>query len=299
MKSSVPVILFVYKRPELTKKTIESLRANHFSESTDLIVYADGPRSEKDELKVREVRSYLKEITGFRSVNVIESNTNKGLADSVIEGVSKELNTHESIIVLEDDMITSPYFLQYMNEALKKYEKEERVVSIHGYVYPVKEELPETFFLRGADCWGWATWRNGWKVFNKDAGYLLAEIKKQRLEYEFDFLGTRNNLRMLENQLNGKIDSWAIRWHASAFLENKLTLYPGKSLVRNIGQGADATHSRRISRYDVELYNQEINIKDIPIEENINSRRIIRDYFISIDPNMLNRLSKKIRHLFR
>jgi hypothetical protein len=294
--NTAPAVLFVYKRPDLTKQTIDSLAKNYHASETDLIIYSDGARYEEDEVKVYELRKLLKSVNGFKSLTIHESDSNKGLAASIIYGVTEELRKYDRVIVLEDDMVTSSYFLEYMNEGLAKYENEERVISIHGYVYPVKKQLPETFFLRGADCWGWATWRRGWDLFNSDSVWLLNELKKRKLEYEFDFNGTRNNIRMLENQIKGKVDSWAIRWHASAFLQNKLTLYPGRSLVRNIGLGEEATHSKNALKYDTIITDSKVKIDDISIEEDKYAKSIISDYFTKTDPNIINRLIKKIKY---
>lgn len=140
-------------------------------------------------------------------------------------------------------MITSPYFLQYMNDALSLYKDIEEVISIHGYSYPVKRTLPDTFFLRGADCWGWATWKRGWKLFNLDSSDLYQQLQVNQQCYTFDFEGTHSYCKMLKNNIQGKNDSWAIRWYASAFLRNKLTLYPGRSLIHNIGNDGSGSHS--------------------------------------------------------
>src|SRR5262249_35869456 len=153
---------------------------------------------------------------------------NFGLAQSIVQGVSGTVAQHGRIIVLEDDMVTSPHFLTYMNQALDKYADEARVVSIHGYVYPVEQPLPETFFLPGADCWGWATWKRGWSCFNPDGQFLLNELKRQKLIRDFDFNGAFPYSEMLQAQIKGANDSWAVRWYASALLAGKLTLYPGR-----------------------------------------------------------------------
>ena len=139
-------------------------------------------------------------------------------------------------------MECTPFFLQYMNASLNEYEDNESVISIHAYTYPIKG-LPNSFFLCGADCWGWATWSRGWRIFNEDSTFLMNEIKAKGLRKRFDFNGTYPYFRMLKRQSMGLNNSWAIRWYASAFLANKLTLYPGKSLIKNIGNDLSGTHS--------------------------------------------------------
>ena len=190
MKMNAPIALIVYNRLTNTKETVNALSKNMLAKESDLTIFSDGPKADKDIEKVNEVRNYLKTITGFKSITIIESAVNKGLAASIISGVTEIVNKYTRIIVLEDDLVTSPYFLTYMNDALEMYENEEKVASIHGFIYPVKKELPETFFIKGADCWGWATWKRAWDLFESDGLKLLNELKNRKLTKEFNF----NNL---------------------------------------------------------------------------------------------------------
>jgi hypothetical protein len=260
-----PIALFVYARPAHTRLTIEALLRNPEAEFSDLIIFSDAARSPDKLADVEEVRFYLKSIVGFRSVTIHHRPYNFGLAKSIIEGVTEVLSLHEHIIVLEDDLVTSPYFLKYMNEALEKYVDDDRVASIHGYVYPVKQTLPEAFFLRGADCWGWATWRRGWRLFNPNGQWLIDELKKQALINEFNFNGAYSFSNMLEGQIKGDNDSWAVRWYASAFLANKLTLYPGRSLVHNIGIDGSGTHCSQSNSHDSVLSSTAIDLRSIQV----------------------------------
>ena len=148
-----PITLFTYNRLWHTQQTIEALRNNELADVSELFLFSDGPKSEADREKVQSVREYLKSVTGFKKVAVVERDRNLGLAQSIISGVTEFVNKYGRVIVLEDDMLTSPFFLRFMNDALEFYKDEEKVISIHGYMYPVKAELPETFFLKGADCW--------------------------------------------------------------------------------------------------------------------------------------------------
>lgn len=215
---NAPVVLFTYARPEHTRQTVEALRRNQFAPTSDLIIYSDGPRTSDDRSTVDEVRAYLRTITGFRSVTIRHRDTNFGLAKSIIEGVTEVLERTDRIIVLEDDMVTSPHFLGYMQEALERYAGDERVISVHGYAYPTGKPLPEAFFLPGADCWGWATWRRGWGLFNPDGRMLLDELVRRKMVRGFDFDGAYPYSSMLQEQIRGNNDSWAIRWYASAYL---------------------------------------------------------------------------------
>lgn len=296
MSLPAPITLFVYKRPHHTQQTVKSLKKNTLAAESELFIFSDNAKTSEDQKPVSEVRKYIREITGFKKINIIERDKNLGLANSIIDGVTKIINRYGKVIVLEDDMLLSEYFLQYMNEALDLYEKGNDVISIHAYIYPVKIELPETFFLRGADCWGWATWKRGWDLFESNTERLYMEIKNRNLEYEFDYHGVTNNVRMLKRQINGKVDSWAIRWHASAFLKNKLTLYPGRSLLNNIGTDGEGTHIKNTRFYETSLTDKPIRVEKIPVRESKEAQKAVEKFFISIKPNFLKRYFKTIKH---
>src|SRR3972149_7058471 len=187
MPSTAPIALFVYKRLWHTQQTIESLSKNILASESELFIFSDAPKSIEDETNVKNVRAFIRNVKGFKNVTITERGKNLGLANSIIDGVTTVINRFGKIIVLEDDMLLSKYFLQFMNDGLNVYEKEDDVISIHGYIYPVKVKLPETFFLRGADCWGWATWKRSWVYFEANSYRLLNEIKTRKLEFEFDF----------------------------------------------------------------------------------------------------------------
>ena len=297
--SKAPIVLFTYARPEHTRHTVEALLKNDGVKNHDLIIFSDGPKSTKTELAVAEVRAYLSTISGFRSIRIHHRPCNLGLAQSVIEGVSQVLSEYERIIVLEDDLVTSPHFLTYMNEALDRFEPDERVISIHGYSYPVKTPLPDAFFLRGADCWGWATWRRGWKLFNPDGQALLDELEAKQLLYAFDFNGTFSYSKMLQGQIKGLNDSWAVRWYASAFLANKLTLYPGRSLVHNIGNDGTGTHHEFRSSYDVAVSVTEVDLASIAVIPSSTGRMAFESFFKGSKRTFLNKLFDRLNQLLK
>jgi hypothetical protein len=244
---------------------------------------------------VQAVREYARTITGFRSVTCIERERNLGLAQSIITGVTEVVARYGRVIVLEDDMVTSPFFLKFMNEALELYRDEERVISIHGYIYPVKRELPETFFLRGADCWGWATWKRGWDLFEPDGTRLLGELDRRGLRKAFDLGGAYGYTRMLKEQIAGRNDSWAIRWHASAFLREKLTLYPGTSLVRNIGTDASGSHfNSSTNLFDTALATRPVRLSPVPVVEDPEAREAVAGFYRALRATMPLRVIKKV-----
>jgi len=263
-----PIILFAYNRIGHLQHTLESLIKNDLAADSDLIIYSDGPKDEKAIDNVSKVRSYIRNISGFKSVRIIERKNNWGLSNSIINGVTDIIDEFGRVIVVEDDLVCSKYFIRYMNDALNYYENDEKVISVHGYVYPVNKSLPETFFIKGADCWGWGTWKRGWDIFENDSNKLSNELKKKNLTWHFDMNGAHPYTQMLENQCLGKIDSWAIRWYASAFVKDKLTLYPGRSLVHNIGNDGSGTHCGSVDDFDVLLSEKPVCVGGIDISEN-------------------------------
>ena len=302
MNILAPIVVFTYNRPEHTLRTFNALLKNPLANESDIIIYSDSARTATHNKAVDEVRSYLSEITGFRSKKVIHRDRNFGLAESIIQGVTEVLQESEKLIVLEDDMVVSPYFLTYMNDALDLLAEDERVISIHGYVYPVDQELPPAFFIPGADCWGWATWKRGWEIFNYDGQFLLDELTRQGLLRTFDFNGTYPYSLMLKDQIQGKNDSWAIRWYASAFLQNKMTLYPGCSLVQNIGNDNSGTHCGKSRSMDVELNASPINLKNIEVEVSQVALAAFENYFkknkTKLSINTIIALAKKNLKIF-
>ena len=283
-----PIALFTYNRLGHARLTVEALQRNQFADASELFIFSDGPRSEADGESVNTVRNYLKGIGGFKKTTVIERDQNLGLAQSIITGVTEIVNSYGSIIVLEDDMVTSPYFLKYMNEALACYVADEEVISIHGYLYPVWGKLPETFFLRGADCWGWATWKRGWDLFEPDGKKLLGELREKELTHRFDYDGAYTFTHMLEEQIAGQNNSWAIRWYASAFLKGKLTLYPGKSLIHNTGMDASGTHCNESDDFVTDVARVPVRISRIALTEDLHAWNGIRRFFLGMPPSLLS-----------
>lgn len=272
-----PVALFAFRRPDHLLRCLTSLAACPEAASTDLVVFCDGPRGPHDAAAVEEVRAIAREAAGFGSVKVVEQPVNRGLAASVIDGVTAVLGDHECVIVVEDDLVVSVDFLRFLNEALDMYGDDEDVVSIHAFSYPTYGELPQTFFLRGADCWGWATWRRGWALFDPDGPGLLARLRASGLEREFDLDGAYPYTALLEDQVEGRVDSWAVRWRASAFLAGRVTLWPGVSLVENIGQDGSGTHSVATSSLAVEAARLAWPLERIPVQESAAARTAIID----------------------
>lgn len=297
-----PVILFAFNRPEHTKETLVSLKNNVLADRSVLYIYIDGPKvdaSVEQIEKINKVKQVAKEQQWCKEVYIIESETNKGLAASVIEGVTEVVGKHGKVIVLEDDLVTDKWFLKFMNDALNVYEKENDIACITGYIYPISKPLPQTFLLKGADCWGWATWKRAWDVFENNGINLLAELECKKLTSDFDFGDTYPYVQMLKDQIAKKNNSWAILWYASAYLKNKYCLYPGHSLVHNIGIDGSGTHSGTSEKFNVVLKNEEIKVEKLRIEENIIVKKNVAEYFSSLFHTPKNSFFKKIIARFK
>ena len=278
-----PIALFAYRRPQHLARVIEALQANPEAGATELFAFLDAATSEEAAASVTQVRRLIETTSGFKSVKIVNRERNYGLAGNITRGISEVLAGHDSVIVVEDDILVSPYFLRFMNAALAHYRGEPRVGSISGYCYPLDRAVGETFFIRGADCWGWATWQDRWRLYDADGSALLRKLRSRRLLPAFDFDGTMAFTQMLKDQIAGRNDSWAVRWHASCFLHDLLILYPGRSLAMNIGHDGSGTHTTAVNRvFDVALSTQPVEVHDMAIEESAAGREAIRSSFFRV-----------------
>lgn len=280
-----PVILFAYNRPEHTRKTLLSLQQNYLANQSELYIYVDGPKANATEEQLQNsqnVKQVVHEQAWCKTVHISESTTNKGLSTSVTEGVTEILNRYGKVIVLEDDLVSDKWFLKFMNDALTMYEHQTEVACITGYIYPVDNTLPETFFLKGADCWGWATWKRAWNLLETDGAKLLKELETKNATRDFNFDDSYPYTQMLQDQIAKKNNSWAILWYASAYLKNKFTLYPGKSLIHNIGVDGSGTHSSTSTNFDVEIAHKEVKVEALTVKEHTEAKKIVAAYFKKI-----------------
>lgn len=276
-----PVVLFVYNRPFHTLQTLEALAKNELALNTELFIFADGPKenaSPADLENINETRLIIRLKKWCKEVQIIESDINKGLADSVIEGVTKIVNEYGRVIVLEDDLVTGRGFLKYMNEALALYESEEKVMHISGYMFPVKAKLPTTFFYKQTSCWGWGTWKGRWKKLERDPKILAEKIRALGKIGDADIDGTNQFLAQLEDNVQGRKKTWAVLWHFTVFIQEGLCLHPGKSLVRNIGLDNTGTNCTESNQFDVEVVNN-VAVRKIKIEEYSNVYKYLKLFY--------------------
>jgi hypothetical protein len=289
-----PVVVFAYMRPDHLKRTVESLLRNPEAARTDVTVFCDAPKRPEHGAAVDKVRTYVNSVGGFASVTRIFRSANMGLARSIVEGVTETLRRHDRVIVLEDDLELSRHFLRYMNDGLECYRDDAQVASIHGYWYPTDAQLPETFFLKGADCWGWATWARAWSHYEADGRTLLAQIEARGLAREIDYGGNYPHMKILKGQIAGKNDSWAIRWHLSCYLRGMLTLYPSRSLVQNSGHDASGTHCSDNDTFAGVLTQHPVHVERSDIVDCEPARRTLVEFFRSRQQTMLQKAWQQI-----
>ncbi len=234
-----PIILFLYNRPWHTMQTLDALAKNELAKDSILYIFCDGIKENAKEIEINniyETRKIANIENRFKEIIVIEQESNKGLANSIIDGVTEIVNKYGKVIVLEDDIVTSPGFLKYMNDALDMYENEEKVMHISGYMYPIVKKYSDTFFLKTTSCWGWATWSSSWKYFEKNIDKQMKEIDNVKGWNEFTINSTQLSFKtQLELNKSGVLNTWAIFWYASVFLRGGTSLHPFPSLVQNIG----------------------------------------------------------------
>lgn len=279
MEDLAPVVLFVYNRPEHTKKTITALVNNSLAHETSLFIYSDAPKNDIDAKSVEQVRKYCRGIKGFKEVHIVKRNDNMGLANSIISGVTEVINKYEKVIVLEDDLVTSTDFLNYMNDALYFYAEDMRIWSVTGYCPEIsipKSYEHDVYLSLRPSSWGWGTWRNRWTKIDwevKDYNVLLNDKKKQRAFNK----GGNDLFGMLQRQMKNEIDSWAIRWSYSQFVEQSYTVFPVKTKIAHIGVGVDSTH------YKNKTMAAKISLSTEPV-------RMKRD--LNTDPRILAKFKK-------
>lgn len=295
MQLFAPIALFVYNRPQHTERTIKFLQQNELASESRLFVFSDGAKSTEDEAKVLEVRELLKNIVGFKSVEVIERPKNMGLANSVIAGVSRLVKDYQQVIVMEDDLITSPFTLTYFNEALTRYRTADKVMHIGAYMYPLKENnLPETFFYRAATSWGWATWERAWQHFEPNIDTLMSQFDARK-KSEFSIEHQMNFWKQMEDFKKGKNNSWAIRWYASIFLKGGLTLNPSQSLVNNIGHDGTGIHSGINDIYNVIINPKPIQQFPTDIKENKVAYETIKSFLSTRKGSLWERIKRYVK----
>jgi hypothetical protein len=293
-----PVVMFVYDRPEHTMKSLKALQKNKLSNQSDLYIYSDAAKDRSSQIRVEAVRDVISRARGFRSVTIIERSQNLGLAQSIINGVSEQVQKYGRIIVLEDDLITSPFFLTYMNGALDYFEEVDKVWHVSGWNYPIDPAgLGDVYLWRAMNCWGWGTWANRWQFFEKDHDELVRSLSRRDI-HRFNLDGAVDFWWQVLANRSGKINTWAVFWYATIFKRSGLCLNPAVTFIENIGLDGSGTHCLEEKTTDVQLSELEASRYHVDIQENQLALSKIQDYYRSNRQSVIGRVGEIIKKLF-
>lgn len=294
-----PVALFCYNRPVHLKRTIAALQKNAGAVETEVWFFSDGPVGEGDRASVDEVRKIVDNVEGFKGVRVVKNDVNRGLAASVIAGISAVLAQNDACIVLEDDLETAPFFLDFLNSGLSCYADDSEIFSVSGYCPPIAipdDYAAEAFRFPRINSWGWGTWRNRWSRVDWDVKDFEAFISNKKLVKQLALQGKDLPVMLLKQQ-TGKIGSWAVRFNQACFREGKTNIYPVRSLVKNLGTDGTGTHMKSSGKYGVQLSEKPLNPH--PAYENSYISKAFREFYRpSLYRQMVNRI-KIARYLQR
>lgn len=296
MRTLAPIVLFVYNRPWHARQTLTALMGNSLSQQSTLYIFSDGPKNDSPELaeNIRQTRQVIRENKWCGEVIITESDINKGLASSITTGVTQVVEKHGRVIVLEDDVVTSPGFLKYMNDALEVWKDEEKVMHISAYMYPLEIEMPETVFLNVVTPWGWATWKRAWKNYNDDSKYLLDRLLSDKgfTQVKYNRGYGQEFYRQLIDNVNNNLRTWAVKWHTVIYLLNGACLHPGGSLTQNIGfDGSGENCGVDVSNVAPTLQ-QSIQVSKIEITERKDVLEAFRKFYLkSVSPGFSARPS--------
>lgn len=299
--SLAPIILFVFNRPQHTQQTITALQKNKLASESDLIIYSDGAKTSSDEEIIAQMRDTLKQTSGFKSVTLIARKENVGCCNNVVDGVSEVLTQYPKAIVVEDDIVTSPYFLQFMNNALNVYRDKDRVFSISGFNYPPQlMPIPanysyDTYFSYRNTSWGWAIWRDRWQTIDWDVSDYGELMKNKSLQKKFN-RGGKDLLVILQAQMSGDVDTWDIQLCYAQSKQDRLSVWPVNSYVNNIGFDGSGLHCTASDRFNNDLASAKdnVNFNQIPVINPSITRAIRNIYHLSY----FRRAQRKCHYLY-
>ncbi|MCY4045710.1 MAG: glycosyltransferase [Cellvibrionales bacterium] len=268
-RTLAPIVLFVYRRLNHTKRVVAALQSNPLAKDSPLIIYADAARTANEQLAVSEVRAFIKTIEGFQSVKIYEQEKNLGLAQSIELGVTEVINDYGRVIVLEDDVLVAPHFLSFMNQALDRYQASANVWHVSGWNYPiVKKNIPSKntispqveescFFSIQMNCWGWATWQDRWGYYKKDPHDLINRWRWRDV-LRFNLYSPANFWLQVKRNASGGLNTWAVFWYSTLFERKGLCLNPVRSLTHNIGFDGSGMHCHQSLVDQIGLANHQV-----------------------------------------
>jgi len=290
-----PILLFVYNRPDHTLKTLNALIENDLAKESSLFIFADGPKENSTSSylqAIEKTRKVIKEKLWCKTVKIFESEKNLGLSKSIVNGISEIINQYGQAIILEDDMVTSPHFLRYMNDGLMLFKNDKSIGSINGFTdgYLSDINFPPYYLLSGADCWGWATWKDRWVDFIFDAQIIKSKIIAQNKIREFEY---GNHMQILNDQIAGRVNTWDVQWHGSNILKDRKGIFPKFSFIKNIGMDGSGTHC------NIDLSSNDaigLNTYEISLPKYLNHNKLI--FSRSLEKKYKKYLSSKFKSSF-
>jgi hypothetical protein len=299
-----PIVILAYKRVDHLRKTLEAIRENPLAAETDLIVYSDGPKNPENKADIEAIRTLREMVLSeqwCKNVKLISAEKNKGLNDAFFDGITEVMNSYGKAIVLEEDIVVSKHFLDYMNQALTAYENNKNVFHIAGYSFNINnKKLNETYFLGIPNTWGWATWKDRWDKLNRDPKELLEQLTQMNAYNLLTVDGAEPDYwNQLVANAEGKMNTWDIKWVCSVCTHNGLTLYPKWSLAQNIGfDGSGSNFKKGDFRFSAKVNSNKIHFEKQEIRENPDARKALHNFFKKIQPGIFQRAKEKLFLIF-
>jgi GNT-I family len=301
MASPAPIVFFAYNRPDHTRQTLEALSKNQLASQSSLFIYIDGPKANATAetiAKIEAVKKVAAEKKWCGQVSIIAAEKNKGLFKSITEGITKTVDQFGQVIVMEDDVLVAPGFLNYMNDALELYENTPEVMHISGFSRDEFRTIPlatSTYFFYHTTCWGWATWKRAWDKFTPDALRVKNEVSNKGDIKKLNMDNTFEMFWGLKAIADGKFQSWNTVWHSVVFLNDGFCLHPVKSMVSNIGHDGSGTNCTPDDTFGInELSEENIMLTKIPLQEN----KAIQSRYVSLH-SFKYRLVFIVKHYLR
>lgn len=249
LSNLAPIAFFCFNRADKTKLVLENLAKNDLAGESDIYIFCDGPRNIKDLQDIKEVHEVIDSFQGFKNKYITKREVNHGSQFSIIYGINQVLENHDSIIVVEDDIITAPSFLKFTNDALNFYKDESNIWCVSGFNYPKNiitypdSYLEDVFFVKGKNSsWGWGTWKDRWQKIDFEIKDYQEFVKNKQLVKEFNRAGS-NMADMLRMQKTNKINAWDIQMSYAMFKNDGYSMQSIKPLTKNIGFDASGTHT--------------------------------------------------------
>jgi len=296
------IALFAFNRPDLLQRTLTALAANELADKASLTIFCDGPRYEQDEAGTQAVCKLAKRVKGFASLEVVERPQNMGCAASVIDGLTEMFRLHERLIVIEDDILTSPYTLRFLSEGLTRYAENDKVFSVSAWSPPhvahkIAKDYPyDVYAFPRFGCWGWASWRDRFQDIDWAVSDYL-QFKASRSQQKAFAEGGEDLPSMLDMQMTGKINSWAVRACYACFKRGGLVIYPFKSYTLNIGIGSGTHTTSQTSKWDTDIH---LAVKHPLFPKILKTNRMLNK--VNLDcyrkPSIPVRIINKLRQLF-